>query len=197
MNYEDLRKFQRMERNAPHLAELDKNFYSQLIELIKEHKKNYERSKSMDDLKVLENIFKISKDIFERREQKILMKSLRCVKTGETEDDRIIEMEKELFDDLKLALKENRTGFESILTGDTVPMSAKDTKAMLEQKLESINGNSIPEDLNTVLVRILKNIPKFVSSDMQEYGPFAVSEMKKLPKKEAELLSKKQFVEII
>lgn len=196
MNYEDLRKFQRMERNAPHLAELDKKFYSELVELIKENRTNYEKSKSVEDLKILENIFKISRDIFERREQKIVLKSLRAVKTGEMEDERIIQMEKTLFDDLKKVLKQNRSDFESVMIGDSVASSAKETREVMAN-MEAVAGNGSPEDLNTVLVRILKNIPKFVSSDMQEYGPFTVSEMKKLPKKEAELLSRKQFVEII
>jgi hypothetical protein len=104
-------------------------------------------------------------------------------------------MEKEYFGDLKKVVKQNRVEFENLLTGEVTV--ATDTKAILEEKIASVGNGNAPEDLNTVLVRILKNIPKFVSSDMQEYGPFAANEIKKLPKKEAELLSKKQFVEMI
>lgn len=70
MNYEDLRKYQRMERNASNLAEVDKEFFTKLSVLIKDHKEKYEQTKSIEDLKTLENIIKIARDIFERREQR-------------------------------------------------------------------------------------------------------------------------------
>lgn len=201
MNYEDLRKYQRMERNASNLAEVDKEFFTKLSVLIKDHKEKYEQTKSIEDLKTLENIIKIARDIFERREQKILMKALRCVRSNEMEENNIVQSEKITFEDLKKILKQGRVDFERLLVGETVvSFNRNDTEMMLQEKIGKIENSfeeTKAEDLNTVLVRIVKNIPKFVSSDLVEYGPYEANEIKKIPKKEAELLSKKNFIEII
>ena len=90
MNYEDLRKYQRMERNAPNLVEIDDKFYSKLLSLIKEHKEKYDKTRAIEDLKTLENILKIARDVFERREQKILLKSLRCTRSNELEENNVV-----------------------------------------------------------------------------------------------------------
>ena len=48
-----------------------------------------------------------------------------------------------------------------------------------------------------VLVRILKDVPKFVSPEMKEIGPFEANEIKRLPEKEATFLSDNKFAERI
>lgn len=256
MNYEDLRKFQRMERNATSLANIHPSFYTGLQELVNEHIRQYESTNSIENLKMLENIRKISRDIFDRREQKILMRSLRCIRTKETESSNIVEYENELFNELLRSLRHNRVKFEQCLSGNgvtelpphkkleaaenllektppEVEKPAEEVPAKVEEPAEqpaepkieepaeqpaeeTVEQKKMPhevvgekliqfkdgikskaEDLNTVLVRILKNIPKFVSSDMEELGPYKANEIKKLPEKEAKLLSEKEFVELI
>lgn len=229
MDYENLRKYQRMERNNSKLTEVDDNFYSDLSLFIDELKRKYEMTNSQQDLKALENTLKVARDIFERREQKILMKALRCIKSDGIEEDNIVQMETQLFKNLKRSLQSNRSIFEGVLLGNSVLKTSRpetEPEKILEEKLEAID-NSVQtstsvtstsaektspepvdtleadgkskegEDLNNVLVRILKKVPKFVSSDLKEYGPFDTNEIKKLPHHEAELLSKKEFVEII
>lgn len=223
MIYEDLRKYQRMERNNSKLTEVDDNFYSDLSLFIDELKRKYEMTNSQQDLKALENTLRVSRDIFERREQKILMKSLRCIKSDEIAEDNIVQMEDQLFKNLKRALQSNRRIFEGVLVGNSVlktSNSEPEPEKILEEKIEAVSEplqtsetpaekpspesmietdgkSSKGEDLNNVLVRILKKVPKFVSSNLKEYGPFDTNEIKKLPNNEAELLSKKKFVEII
>lgn len=223
MIYEDLRKYQRMERNNSKLTEVDDNFYSDLSLFIDELKRKYEMTNSQQDLKALENTLRVSRDIFERREQKILMKSLRCIKSDEIAEDNIVQMEDQLFKNLKRALQSNRRIFEGVLVGNSVlktSNSEPEPEKILEEKIEAVSEplqtsetpaekpspesivetdgkSSEGEDLNNVLVRILKKVPKFVSSNLKEYGPFDTNEIKKLPNNEAELLSKKKFVEII
>ena len=96
-------------------------------------------------------------------------------------------------------MKENRLEFERVLLTESTALSKEITEEILEEKIEKIEDEKTveTEDLNTVLVRMLKTIPKFVSSDLKEYGPYEASEIKKLPKKEAELLHTKGFVELL
>jgi DNA replication initiation complex subunit (GINS family) len=194
MDYETLRKYQRIERGSSSLSEISPTFYTDLVALIREYSEKYERGRSSEDAKTLDNIKKVALDVFERREQKIIMKALRCSHNKEMKENNVVETEKSLLESLLKSLRENREGFEQILAGERVT-PAVDAADVLEEKIEAINGGS--QDLNMVLVRILKNIPKFVSSDMTELGPFEANEIKRLPEKEAALLSEKKFAEII
>jgi DNA replication initiation complex subunit (GINS family) len=185
MNYEDLRRFQRMERNSTKLAQIDKDFYLKLSELTR-----YYKTKAHEDSehsKSFENILKVSRDIFERREQKILMKALRFVRSGETEQNALTAEEKKFFDSTVDALKNSRNDFEKALIGE---------KALLP-KIDDIPALLEPETSDIILVRTVKKLPRFVSFDLKEYGPFDANEVIRLPKKETELLINRKLVEII
>ncbi|MEM0372870.1 MAG: hypothetical protein QXO69_03490 [archaeon] len=194
MDYEALRKYQRIERGMTSLSELPPTFYTDLVALIREASERYEKTRSSEDSKTLENIKKVALDVFERREQKILMKALRCSRNKEMKESNAVETEKALLDGLVRSLRENREGFERILAGERVT-PAVDASDVLKEKVSAVGD--VSQDLNMVLVRILKNIPKFVSSDMKELGPFEANEIKRLPEREAALLSEKKFAEII
>ena len=196
MDYETLRKYQRMERNSSNLAEISPSFYSELSSLIREYSSKYETTRSLDDSKSVDNIRKIAQDIFERREQKIILKALRCVRNHELKENNVTENEKALIEGIEASLKENREDFGKILAGETV-IAEKIMTDVLDEKIEKMQETPSSEGLNMVLVRIIKNIPKFVSSDMTELGPFEANEIKRLPQKEAILLSEKQFAELI
>jgi DNA replication initiation complex subunit (GINS family) len=195
VKYEDIRRHQRMERNTPNLASVDGEFYTELAEFVQECRGEYSTSSSSEDLRNLENTLKIARDVFERREQKLLMKSLQCVRTGEPADGVLPKRECELLDALMKILRENRQEFERALQGRTEP--AKQVQHIND--IPKINSESTEtrEDLNNVLVRILKKIPKFVSADLKEYGPYDSNEIVKLPLREVELLSSKNFIEVI
>ena len=189
MNYEDLRRFQRLEKNVA-LGVIDKDFYTRLSELIRYYQPK--ARESQDDAKILENIIKISRDIFERREQKIVQKALNAVRTGKAVDcESLAPEEKKLLDALVDCLRTSRNNFEAVLSGDI----RKELEKI--QHIDDIPEIGEAEDLNYILVKIIKKVPKFISDNMKEYGPFEENEIVKLPKREAELLSEKNFAEKI
>ncbi len=191
MEYEDLRKFQRLERNdVLKLVELPENFYEQANALVLKLKKNYEASGREEDLRLYNNAKRALEEVFERREQKILLKALRSVKNNEIDDSNLVGFEKKFFNDLLEMISEYRKVFSQFAEG----------KVLVEEKeeaMEKVKAINEGEVLNTVLVRILKDIPKFVSSDLKELGPFKANDIVRLPEKEAQILAEKQFVEII
>jgi DNA replication initiation complex subunit (GINS family) len=197
MNYEDLRRYQRLERNSSKLSELNGSFYADLAQLISDCKNKCKETNSVEDIRIFENITKSARDIFERREQKLVMRAVRCARTKETDKDFLADEEKAFFERLSEELKKNRREFEMLLMGDS-------TRAA--QKIQNINdipaisngqAAAASEDLNTVMVRILKKVPKFVSGDLKEYGPYEANSLAKLPKKEADLLSNRNFIEFV
>ena len=193
MNYEDLRKFQRMERNASNLAEIPSSFYYELNELIKEQKEKYEKTHSIEDAKVLENLHKIALDIYGRREMKILTKALKAANSG-LKENNLVEFEVNFFNDAVKLIKENKSNFDKVLVGE---FSEESAEKVLSEKVGKIEGEEEAEDLNMVLVRILQNMPKFVSSEGKELGPFESNQMVRLPSKEAHLLVEKEFAELV
>ena len=183
-----------MERNASNLAELPSSFYSELNDLIKEQKVKYEQTRSIEDAKILDNIQKIALDIYERREMKILTKALKSAHSG-LKEDKLVGFEVDFFNEAVKLIKENKSNFDKVLVGEH---SIDSPEKVLSEKVEEISGEETEsEDLNMVLVRILQNVPKFVSTDGSELGPFESNQMVRLPSKEARLLAEKGFAELI
>ncbi len=200
MNYDDLRRYHRLEKTGPKLAELSNDFEVQLADLIKNNKDSYSGSGNTTDLKMLENILKIARDLYDRREQKMIMKSLADSRTNTHELKNLLSEEQDLYVQMKQLLKGKRTAFDEVLAGKA-PRKIKNSKVLDEklgtQVIEAKNPQKEAEDLNTVLVRTIKKLPKFVSSDLKEFGPFDEKQVISIPKKEADLLSKRGFIELI
>jgi len=251
VNYEDLRKIQRVERNVSKVAVLEEDFYDQLRDLFMK----YKNAESEEDRRTFTNISKVAKDIMERREQKILRRALRCVRAKELDSSNLVSHEKHMFEALADALQKNHNEFKNLLLGETYIMKKKEEKTVktipevsgvsepeesaepVDTETTIIEAKPVPEpekieefkkdektgiielpetkadrperpavseqsagsqeDLNTIVVRILKSVPKFVSSDMKELGPFEENQIVKLPRKEADLLSNRNFAELV
>lgn len=178
-----------MERNSAKLADITDGFYQELRQLVGECRSKYESTHSPEDLRALENVIKMSRDIFERREQKLSMKALRFIRTGE-DDAKLVGGERKVFDSLVSSMRQFREEFDGSLVG-AAPKPHAATPQPAAQPQQPAENNGFSE----TLIRIVKNIPKFVSSDMREYGPFEANAIVKLPKKEAELLLTRQFAE--
>lgn len=183
-----------MERNSSKLGDLPRNFYDELSQLLVTQKSKCKEGQA-EEAKIFENTVKTARDIFDRREQKMLMKAMRFVRTNETDKDSITDEEKALFERLSEDLKKSRQEFEMLLLGNGKPKNLE--KIQNINDIPSINNGHAGEDLNIVMVRILKKVPKFVSGDLKEYGPFEANSIVKLPKKEADLLSNRNFIEFI
>jgi len=183
MDYEDLRALQRRERNTQKLAEFDTDFYEKLTDLIKNSKNKYQQSNDTCDFKNLDNTYKIAKDIFDRREQKIMLKALRDHKTSDTDITHLLDVEKRLYNRLITGLKENKKYLDGVLVGQGEKIVAPKNEPMT------------PQDLNMVLIRITNQVPKIMTKDLKEIGPFEPKELIKLPEEEAQLLLSKNLAE--
>lgn len=183
MNYEDLRRFERLEKGSSKLVELDKDFYLTASELVRHYQAK--AKSSAEDRRTLENVVKILKSIFEHREQKLLVRALHDARVAGQDFTGMTLEEQRLATGISKALRDAREDFEAVLLGEKKPAAA-DIKDIPEV------GRAEPD---TVLIRLLKKTPKFVSSGLEEYGPFEVNEIARLPRREAELLFSKSLAE--
>ena len=192
MDYEELRRIQRMERNSPGLAQLPGNFYSQLAEYINSLISDYKKTGSADEIRKMENSVRTAKDIFQRRTQKIILSALR---QNEKAHVQLVEIEQEYYKRIQDSISQMNDEFENVLVGER-PFTGSSAAQEAAKAIGTISAlDDEEQSLNTVLVRILKEVPKFVSSEMQEYGPYDAREIVKIPQKEADLLLGNGFAE--
>ena len=190
ITYEILYDILRREKTRQELQKLDENLFKDINNYIKEKKSILDDLKTKSSIfaqkeinkteKELENIKRIVKEIYDKRESKILQLALSSSITSKIEyDTNLLPEEKLIFNDLSKFLKESRRELLNNLLDDEKPKGIK----------------SEQESIKTV--RILQAIPKFIGDDLNEYGPFNEEYIASLPIKVAELLIKKNRAEEI
>jgi len=180
LDYDELRRIYRLEKNTSKLVELPEDFYNSLNEFVGSEKKKY--LSSLKDLsaskaKDFTNLKKMLEEFFGIRQKKLLNQALIALHTGEFEDAKLALQEKELFKTLISVLQKHQALFEEIFANNVSESREK-------------------KDLNFVRVKILRTVPAFMGSDMKEYGPFSESQASSLPYKVAKLLIAKNLAEL-
>ncbi len=180
ISYDELRRIYRLEKNTSKLVEVDDDFFDDLKDFVKDQKSAYLKSLknlSMSKAKDFSNMKRMIEEIFLIREKKLLNKALIASRTGEFVEEKISSEERTVLNDMLHVLQKHKSLLNDVFDID-------------EGALEK---NSI--DLNKVSVRILKDIPAFVGTDMKEYGPFSAGQSLSLPPKIANLLAARKLVE--
>lgn len=202
ITYETLFELLKRERERTDLQKLEPTFFSDVISYIKDKKKILEAKNDSvfahDEIKKterqLENIYKILKELYERREKKMISLALDKSRTKSN-----------LIDTTPL-LKEERVIFEALAAlldtyRDAVLYSVINEKMPFMQAME----NKPKEDFKTAfelkkptkLVRFTAHVPKFVGPELEEYGPFEEEDIANLPAEISDVLMSKGRVEEI
>ncbi len=177
MDYDEIRRIHRLERNTSKLVPLSENFYNELNDFVKDQRENY-----LDSLKEFSpnkardftNLKKMIEEIFSLREKKVITKALISSRTKESSLEGMPLPEKKLFEKLLSLLNSHNELMEGFFQG----------KSVNRQK-----------DLNIVSVKILSEIPSFVGTDMKDYGPFSKDQIVSLPYAVAKLLVSRSMAE--
>lgn len=201
ITYETLYDTLRREKNRAELQKLDDSFYQNAIEYIKNKKEilnSQEKKQSIfttievqKTRKQLENIQKMLKELYERRESKIIQLALMSSRTNVLSNDKslMLKEEKQFYDEIKEHLNHFRENvLQKIVIGkepDVQRGQPKDLKT------------DIAPTKKTKLVRLTHEIPKFVGLDLNTYGPFEREDIASLPMEIAELLINKKKAEEI
>jgi len=182
LDYDELRKIYRFEKNSSALAEVDEDFFDSLIIFFNQEKKAYMDSLSelsSTKAKSFSNLKKIVGEIFSIREKKLLNKALIASRTGELEAGEMALEEKETLEQMLLVLNKHQQILDEILR-----LQSKKTAAKVR-------------DSNKISLKILQSVPAFIGSDMKEYGPFEQNKKVSVPEKIASLLVSRKLAESI
>jgi DNA replication factor GINS len=199
ITYETLFELLRREKNRDELQKLDENFFSDLAAYLKGKEEVLEEQKKKQDLfvveekekaeKQLENIKKILKEFYERREKKLLVMALDTSKVPSIAIDSSVMLKEErmFYDNVLGVLNTFREGVLHNLQHAKMP-EIKEIKAETAEEAPKIEEK--PEDL-LKSIKFTHDVPKFIGIDLKEYGPFEEGNVIELPPKIVDVLINK------
>ncbi len=213
ITYETLYELLQREKERPDLQKLEPTFFSDTINYIKDKKKIFEaKSDSLfapeerrKTERQLENIHKILKELYERREKKIIGMALDKSRTKSSLIDTtsLLKEEKVVFDAFTGMLDTYREEILSSVLDGKVPFLGNIQKieinSVAQQSKDAIKDFKTASELqkSTKLVRFLSKVQKFVGAELEEYGPFDEEDIANLPSEIAEILINKGKAEEI
>ena len=207
ITYETLFELLKKEKDMTDLQKLEPSFFDDFVDYLNEKKKmldredtlfSYDEKKKVE--KQIENARKIIKEIYERREKKILNIALTKSRTKShvIDTSALLENEKRFFDETVKVLDAFRKQIiDNVISGKPVSGIMIEKKEINEKSNIEKDNNEKKEMKDTKLVRFLCSVPKFVGKELEEYGPFAEEDIANLPTEIAELLINKEKVEEI
>lgn len=204
ITYETLFELLKRERERTDLQKLEPSFFSDTINYIKDKKKILE-AKTEDSVfapeerkkteRQLENIYKIVKELYERREKKIISLATDKSRTRSNLIDAsgLLKEEKVFFDALTNMLDNYREAILFAVLNEKMPFM----QSLEEKKPAELFRSAIELKKPTRLVRFTSHVPKFVGPELEEYGPFEEEDIANLPAEIAGVLINKAKAEEI
>ena len=166
VTFEFIRKIQLEEQKSSQLAKLPEDFYEAVASYLE---KKRSTSSERRDLLEIRNIERLIKNIFERRERKLLNAAIIKVRAG-VDPVNLTKEEKDFFDKIVQLLKKRR-----------------------ELVLEPLLSPKRKEE--DVLVVFKQDVPAFVGGDGKTYGPFKKGDIARLPEENRKILLDQGIVE--
>lgn len=177
--FEKLRKVQLAERRHATLTEINSDAYAEIRTRLCELEAGLS-DRQPEEQREYSSLSHIAKDIVFRRKQKIVAKAQRDLSNNQISSEGLAAEEREFYLSLIGLLKNLDSVFSS-------PATAKPVAAKPQQSQKDSAIAAAVEAL-TLRVKMLSDIPEFLSSSFETLGPFAKSQVLELPKEDADLL---------
>ena len=193
ITFESLYEFSRRERDKDDLLELPVTFLDDVVRYVREKKAILDEANVQNDAfsiaerksqsQQLETVKKLFRELYERRERKIVDLALNRVKTNSNivDTSKLMVHERMLFDALLKNLDVTRKDvLHSILDAKLVSFAAQ-VAENTEDAVEAV-------DQKTKHVKFTSQVEPFVGSELEEYGPFNQNDEAYLPSEIAHAL---------
>ena len=211
ITYETLFELLRREKTREDLQKLDSEFFKDVVNYIKEKKQAFESLKDKTDLfaadeklksqKQLQNIKKIIKELYERREKKIVSTAIDSSKTFSAAIDTsaMLKEEKQFFESILSILNKFRKDLLFSMLEAQEPNITEEKEEAKEEPTEELKKEEKPDvpEKDTMMIRFLYPVPKFVGKNLEQYGPFDKDDIANIPSELAGLLVKKGRAEML
>ena len=200
ITYEALYDILRKEKSSVELQVLEQDFFEKVIRYLREKRDILESQRLKDSVfapdsvkktkKQVENIQKILKEIYERRESKIMQLAISCSRSGNKIADKSIFLKEEfhLFNEIFSKLGEFRQGIiQNLVEGREINLYIQPKRLKTEEEPSK----------EVIIVRFTGAVPKFLGTDLKEYGPFRAEDVANVPEKIGKVLVKTKRAEEI
>ncbi len=211
VTYETLFEFLVREKNRAELQKLEPQFFNNLVEYLKEkqsilnreHLDVFSEEEKEKTGQQLRNIKRVIKELYERREKKILNIALIKSRTGSDVIDTsaLMEEEKRFFESVVATLDTYRNDILFNLVNAKHPVMNKPAENMEKSEKAAMPVAAQPETKkevrDTKTVRFISAVPKFLGKELEVYGPFEEEDVASLPGDVADVLISKGRAEEI
>jgi DNA replication initiation complex subunit (GINS family) len=237
ITYETLFELLRREKNRDELQTLSPSFYHDVVEYLTTKNslmqkkraglEDYSSEESRMLLIQIDNTTKIIRELYERRERKIILMAMNKARTGSNiiDTSSLLDEEKRFYDDiLELMLRYRRGVLTSLInarlpdlffapsahdlgrsdlgrSGPHVHEQAPHALAGAESSsmggTEAASGTFAEAEERMKVIRFLHSVPKFVGKELETYGPFEQEDVASLPEDIAKVLISKGRAEEI
>jgi len=192
INYRTLRKIQQIEKNSPGLTSLQPDFYISLTKysnsLENRLKKETASQKKILLQDEIQNIKKISSNIYEQREKKILLSAISKARGGNPNLKNITGTEEELFDNMLDVMMNTRN---KLFKGEKEGKIKEKPVEIKNEQTESVKKDKINK-----MVMVTENIPEFIGTDTKKYN-LRKGDMISLPSDMTQVFIKRNVVKEI
>jgi len=182
LTFSELRKAQKQEKRQEDLSDLEDDFILRVSNYL-------EMKKDVDDRE-----YKSAKRVFDKiiglRQEKIVKQAKFAVKSedGGSSELSLLPREKELFLELKDVFQGFNQNIEKMIKGEEsveTPDIELDEEDEAEPEVEE-KEQSAEEGYE--MVKIISDVPEFMGTDLESYGPFEEGEEVEIPEDNAEIL---------
>lgn len=195
ITYETIRNAHRAEKEEE-LQKLPTGF----LESVKNWFSHKEKLRDTTSLLEVENAKKLLEDIINRRERKIVLSALRTVR-GDLPPSSLTDEERKFFDQLVNVLKVFRNDMNERFRNyaDIVEEKVEEAKKSMEElkPVEERVENKFIKPNGKLLVKALTDLPRFVGSNMESYGPLKAGDVIYVPEDVGKLLVNRKVAENI
>ncbi|MFB6181004.1 MAG: hypothetical protein ABEJ93_03940 [Candidatus Nanohalobium sp.] len=203
LTFSELRKIQKQERRQDELGDLGEDFIADVVEYLSRKKEMAEGSREY------RNAERVFQKIISLREDKIVKNAKLAVTSKvEQEELNLLPREKELFRKLKENFTEHREKMLDTENRGNVEIQEKASKEESKEEEigktgeeeENVEDSSEPEtdvEEGYRLVKITSEVPEFMGTDLESYGPFEEGEEAEIPEENAEILENRGNAEVL
>ena len=211
LTFSELRKIQKQERRQDELSELDEDFVADVVEYLSRKKDVSGESREYKNAK------RVFRKIISLREDKIVKNAQLAVTSNVSlEEMNVMPREEQLFRELKETFSEHRESISEFLEAeeeDADPQKPEMAEKASSNSKENNNreeteeksseedseeGKNLPDpEEGYKIVNINSDVPEFMGTDLEAYGPFEEGDQAEVPEDNAEILENRGNAEVI
>ncbi|MFT4892607.1 MAG: DNA replication initiation complex subunit (GINS family) [Candidatus Nanohaloarchaea archaeon] len=181
LTFSDLRKIQKKEKRQDNLSELDDNFLLRASRYL-------DRKEGVDD-REYKNARRVLDKIIGLRQDKIVKNAKISVKSDvKSSKLNLLPREQEFFRDIKKRFNTYSDSIEDVIEDEAENVQVPEPEPEIEEEpeVEEETGEESGEGYEKV--KIVSNVPEFMGTDLESYGPFEEGEETELPEENADIL---------